>query len=341
MKLILHEISVPLRHPFTTAHGTLREKRNVLVELQADGLSGWGEAAPSLAYPKNSVEEIQRILAEHRSSIEAATWENPAELWASLDHVLSANRFSQCALDVAAHDLWGKRHGRAVWEMWGLNMQDVPMSNYTIGLDSIEIMVQKLKEFSDWPIFKIKLGTDHDVEIIRELRTHTRSVFRVDANTGWSVDQALEAAPIFAELGVEFIEQPLPVANWKEMEHLRRHCPLPLIADESCQEEEDVRRCCGAFHGVNVKLSKAGGLTPAKRMLEEARRLGMKTMAGCMVETSVGISAQAQLIPLLDMVDMDGALLLAADPADGVRVERGRVMLTDTAGTGVNAVRLS
>jgi len=196
-------------------------------------------------------------------------------------------------------------------------------------------MLRKMAEFPDWPVYKIKLGTDDDLNIVSRLREHTDAVFRVDANCAWSVEQTIANSAALKELGVEFIEQPLPREQWREMEQVVRESALPIIADESCQMESDVGRCAGCFHGVNVKLVKCGGLTPAKRMLESARSQGLKTMVGCMTESTVGISAIGQLLPLLDYVDMDGALLLADDIATGVRIEQGRVILPDENGCGV------
>jgi L-Ala-D/L-Glu epimerase len=340
MKLLLHEIELPLRHAFTITHGTTTVKRNLLVELREGNLSGWGEAAPSLAYRHISAETIRAALEAERSRIESLFCDRPEELWDALDEVLGKERFAQCALDEAAHDLWGKLHGKPVWELWGLKLENLPVSNYTIGIASIPEMVAKLQEFADWPIFKIKLGTTEDVAIVRELRRHTDAKFRIDANTAWTVEQTLEYAPKLKELGVEFLEQPLPAADWDGMKRLFRECPLPIIADESCQVERDVERCAGHFHGINIKLSKAGGLTPARRMIARARELGLSTMAGCMVETSVGISAQAQLLPLLDLVDLDGALLLGKDLATGVTIERGHAQFPQAPGTGVTEVRI-
>jgi L-alanine-DL-glutamate epimerase-like enolase superfamily enzyme len=222
-----------------------------------------------------------------------------------------------------------------VYELWGLDLSHVPVSNYTIGIDTLDVMVAKLQERADWPIFKIKLGTTGDVGIVRELRRHTDAIFRVDANCAWSVGETIANSKALRTLGVEFIEQPLPAYAWRDSEKVFRASALPIIADESCQVEADVSECRGRFHGVNVKLPKCGGLTPARRMIERARQLGMKTMVGCMTESTVGISAIAQLLPLLDYVDMDGAALLAQDIADGVRVERGVAHFPSTPGCGV------
>jgi L-alanine-DL-glutamate epimerase-like enolase superfamily enzyme len=195
-------------------------------------------------------------------------------------------------------------------------------------------MVQKLAEVPEWPIYKIKLGTDRDLEIVRELRRHTDKPFRVDANCGWSVKQAIEFSGPLADLGVEFIEQPL-AAEDPGMAEVRRHSALPVFADESCGVEADVDACAGRFHGINIKLVKCGGLAPARRMIARARELGLDVMCGCMTESTVGISALAQIVPQLDFVDMDGAALLASDIASGVVVEGGLRRYPDRPGTGV------
>ncbi len=197
-------------------------------------------------------------------------------------------------------------------------------------------MVAKLNEVPDWPVYKIKLGTADDIQIIRELRGHTDAVFRVDANCGWSVTETIENSIELKELGVEFIEQPLLANDFDGSRRVYQDSALPIIADESCISESDVERCSGCFHGVNIKLVKCGGITPARRMIQQARQLGLKAMVGCMTESTVGISAIAQLLPLLDYVDMDGAALLAHDIARGVVVDRGLCTFADENGNGVS-----
>ena len=322
MRLALHRFDLRLAHPFTISRGTITVQPTLIVELEQDGVHGYGEATTN-DYYGITWESMAAAVESVRDRLAACDVGDPGALWTELDPVLRSNRFAQCALDIASHDLWGKLLGKPVYELWGLDLSRVPASNYTIGIDTIDRMVAKLKERSDWPIFKIKLGTSDDVAIVRELRRHTDATFRVDANCAWSVEQTIANAEALRPLGVEFIEQPLPAYAWDESEELFRRSVLPILADESCQIEPDVEECHGRFHGVNVKLPKCGGLTPAKRMIEHARRLGMTAMVGCMTESSVGISAIAQLLPLLDYVDMDGAALLAEDIADGVRVERG------------------
>lgn len=335
MELVVRDIYLPLRDPFTTSHGTLTTKHNILVELRVHGLCGYGEAAPSLAYPEQNIEAIRRALESVRPLLGSHIFETPERLWEELSQHLVGSSFALCALDMAAHDLWGKMHAAPIWKLWGLELSNLPVSNYTIGLDTIERMVSKMKQAEDWPVFKIKLGTSDDLAIVRALRQRTTKPFRVDANTGWSAEQTTSFSGELKQLGVEFIEQPLAVDQWREMRRVFAQSALPLIADESCQNEEDIARCAECFHGVNIKLTKAGGLTPARRMIQQARSHGLKVMAGCMIESTVAISALAQLLPLLDYVDMDGASLLADDIAQGVLVTAGRAIFQNGNGLGI------
>jgi L-alanine-DL-glutamate epimerase-like enolase superfamily enzyme len=262
---------------------------------------------------KAALEPLKDVVAK-------VTWDNPSELWEACANHLSTAKFAQCALDQAAHDLWGKRLGQPVYQLWGLRIDANPASNFTIGIANIDTMIEKLKGMAGWPIYKIKLGTDNDLEIVRQLRQHTNAVFRVDANCGWTAETTIANSTALKELGVEFIEQPLP----------------PDDVEGAKTVEEDVAKCHGLFHGINIKLTKCGGLTPARRMIAEARRLGLQVMVGCMTESTVGISAIGQLLPLLDYVDMDGAALLADDIADGVRVEKGICHYPQVNGNGVH-----
>lgn len=340
MKLTLRDIYLPMRHPLTIAQGTTTVQHNLLVELSDGGHTGYGEGASAHAYPEFTAEVMRLALEKARPLIESTTFGTPEELWERVFPAVGHNRFALCALDEAAHDLWGKRLGQPVWKLWGLELRNLPASDYTIGIDPIDKMVAKMQEFPGWPIYKIKLGTHHDIEIIRALRQHTDAIFRVDANTAWTAEQTILFAPQLKALGVEFIEQPLKADDWVGMKRVFAESVLPVIADESCLVESDVNRCAGHFHGINVKLTKAGGLTPARRMIAEARRLGLKVMVGCMNESSVGISAIGMLLPLLDYVDMDGALLIAKDIAEGVSLEKGVAVFPDRPGNGVKMLEL-
>src|SRR5204863_9409903 len=339
MRLRLHAFDLPLAHTFTISRESITSQSTLIVELTQDGVSGYGEAT-SNKYYGFTIERMARDLAALAPRLEATTLDEPATLWSSCQPALADDPFALCALDQAAHDLWGKLRGQPVWKLWGLSTEKTPLSNYTIGIDKIEVMVAKMKEFDGWPIYKIKLGTDRDLEIVAELREHTQATFRVDANCGWTADQTIRNAPQLKALGVEFIEQPLRADRLEDMKRVGAECMLPVIADESCITESDVAKCHQAgFGGINIKLVKCGGLTPARRMISEARRLGLKVMVGCMTESTVGISAIGQLLPLLDYVDMDGAVLLAEDVATGVRLERGRCIFPDLPGHGVKLLR--
>lgn len=334
MKLTLHQFDLPLRHTFTISRGSTDVYRAFIVELEQDGVRGYGEAGENSFYGA-TIEGMTSILESVRPILEAQSLDDPTDLWQRLNGQLAQDSFAQCALDIAAHDLWGKLQGKPLWQLWGLSLDKIPMTDYTVGIDTIETMVGKMEEFPGWPVYKIKLGTPDDLAIVEELRKHTEAVFRIDANCAWTAEEAIRNAAALAPLGVEFLEQPLKPDDWDGMRQVRQQSVLPAIADESCQVEPDVERCADFFHGVNVKLVKCGGLTPARRMLAQARQMGLKTMVGCMTESTVGISAIAQLLPMLDYVDMDGALLLGEDIADGVSIELGRVQIPDAPGCGV------
>uniref|UniRef100_UPI002625D560 dipeptide epimerase n=1 Tax=uncultured Lutibacter sp. TaxID=437739 RepID=UPI002625D560 len=333
MKLIIRTFNLQLKHPFTISRGTRTEIPSIIVELQENGVSGFGEATAN-PYYNTFVEQFEKELLEKREIIEAVSDKNPEEYWDYLLPYFKENMFLLCALDEAYSDLYTRKKGVKLYQYWNLKLENLPQTNFTIGIDTIENMVSKMKEMP-WPIYKIKLGTKDDIQIVTELRKHSNSIFRIDANCGWSVNETLKNAIELQKLGVEFIEQPLPANNWKGAKIVFDNSYLPIIADESCIIESDIEKCYNHFHGVNIKLMKCGGLTPAKRMITKAKSLGLKTMVGCMTESSVGISAIAHLTPILDYVDMDGALLLKNDIANGVKLENGNILFSELNGTGV------
>jgi L-Ala-D/L-Glu epimerase len=266
--------------------------------------------------------------------IEKFSFTEPDRYWHYLHHLLPDNPFLVCALDMAGWDIYGQMKRKQLYQLWNLDISKNPLTDITIGIDTIENMVLKMKE-TPWPIYKIKLGTTDDIQIMQELRKHTDAVLRIDANAAWKAEEALEKIKIFKELNVEFIEQPLAKDDWGGMKFLYENSPLPLIADESCVSEYDVEKCKGYFHGINIKLTKCSGMTPALRMIKNARSLGMQVMVGCMNESSIGTGAIAQLLPMLDYVDMDGPLLLAEDVAKGVKFDNGKIIYGDGYGLGV------
>ncbi len=332
--LKLHRFDLPLKHTFTIARSSHDVQPTLVVELSDGDFYGFGEATTN-SYYNATYESMTASLEAIQGELANMSLGDPAAIYDSLSSKLSDNPFAQCALDQAVHDLWGKQQGKPVYELWGLDLTANPVSNFTIAIDTIEKMVEKLNEVPDWPIYKIKLGTQEDIEIITALRQHTAATFRVDANCGWSAAQTIRNSVQLKELGVEFIEQPLKADNWEGARQVFQESALPIIADESCIIASDVERCHEHFHGINIKLTKCGGLTPARRMIDQARELGLKVMVGCMTESTVGISAIAQLLPLLDYVDMDGAALLSSDIASGVVVDRGICVYPQVAGNGV------
>ena len=332
MNLHVQGLDLPLKHRFTIAHQSREVQETLIIRLEEDGLFGLGESTTNPFYGI-TLDNMREALEKFKPVLLGGKWNTPAELWELGKEVFRDNPFAQCAIDQAAWDLYTKKKGKKLYEYLNLNPQRIPTTNFTIGIDTVEKMCAKLREVN-WPIYKIKLGTDQDLEIVRELRKNTNSIFRVDANCAWTVDQAISYSEELALLGVEFIEQPLAKDNLEGMREVFAHSKLPLIADESCISEADVDKCQGRFHGVNIKLVKAGGITPALRMIQQAKALGMKTMVGCMTESSVGISAIANIAPLLDYVDMDGAMLLAKDPAKGVRIFPEEVRFPEGPGIG-------
>lgn len=336
MKLSFYVCDLPLKHTFTIAHQSRDVQDTIIVKLEDGDLFGLGETTTNPFYGMTA-ENICAKLEVAKHLVEKIGWNNPEELWDLGKEIFEDNPFAQCALDMAAWDIFTKKLGKKLYEFLGLNPNNIPLTNFTIGIDSIDKMVTKMKEV-DWPLYKIKLGTAHDLEIIRELRKHTASTFRIDANCAWTAEQAISYSEELAKLNVEFMEQPLGKDDLEGMKEVYKHSKLPVIADESCIVESDVKKCHGLFHGINVKLVKAGGITPGLRMIHEAKSLGMKTMVGCMTESSIGISAIAHIAPLLDYVDMDGAMLLAKDIAKGVEISPEKVVYPK--GNGIGAVLL-
>lgn len=337
MKLTLFPFELKFRHTFTISRKSKDLQPLLVVQLEQEGESGLGETADN-AYYQMTVPRLMADLEQHRSFIENYTLHTPELFWQDMYPLLKDNMFALCALDIAAWDLYAKQQQKKLYEVWGLDISHNPLTDYTIGIDTIENMVRKLQEFP-WPIYKIKLGTKEDIAIIKELRKHTTAIFRVDANCAWGVEETLRNAIALKELGVEFIEQPMAAADKEGMKQVYEKVVLPVIADESCIVEQDVAQCHGYFHGINIKLTKCGGITPALRMIAEAKRLGMKVMTGSMNESTVGTSAVAHLLPLLDYVDMDGPLLLAEDSADGIKMENGRIIYADRWGTGAELLK--
>ncbi len=333
LKLATKPFQLILKHPFTISRSTRTTQDSVIVSISDDINTGYGEAIP---YPYYNIthQKIEQSILKSQAVIENASGMHPDDLWQQLEFKLKDDYFTLCAINCAYWDYYAQTENRTTRSYFCDDFENPPLSDYTIGIDTIEVMKQKIIE-TPWPIYKIKLGTDKDVEIISELRKVTDAVFRIDANCAWTVEETLNNAIKLKELGVEFIEQPLNADDWEGMKRLKRKCVLPLIADESCRRFEDVEKCFEGFHGINIKLMKCGGLTPAIKMIHKARALNLDVMAGCMAESTVGISSLAQIGPLLDFIDADGGMLLKNDTANGVKLDYGCLVYPKENGSGI------
>ncbi|MEI9912495.1 MAG: dipeptide epimerase [Bacteroidota bacterium] len=333
MKISYFPYNLKFRHPFTISKGTKTHQPTLIVELEHFGIKGYGEA-PAIAYYNIPVEKMIEDIERKKTFIEKFAFTEPERYWHYLHHLLPQNNFLVCALDIAAWDMFGKLKKKKLYELWNADISKNPVTDYTIGIDSIDKMVAKLKE-KPWPIYKIKVGIADDIAIVKALRENTDSILRVDANAAWDVTTALKLIPQLKELGVEFVEQPLAKDDWEGMKILYKSPPLPLFADEACVVESDVEKCKDHFHGINIKLTKCSGITPALRMIKKARELNLEVMIGCMNESTIGSAAVAHLLPLIDYVDMDGPLLLEEDVATGIEYDYGRIICSDEPGLGI------
>jgi L-alanine-DL-glutamate epimerase-like enolase superfamily enzyme len=339
MRFETEVVTVHTTHPFVIARGGSSEWRTVWVRLvDDDGFEGWGEAAPSRFYGETS-DTVLAALDRLRPIIEAANSADIEQTETAMVQALRFNAAARCAVSAALHDLQGKRLGVPLWKLWGLTPAASPRSSFTIAIAADDAMLRdRVREAvaAGYPILKVKLGSDRDRRIIQLVRDEApNAILRVDANAAWTPKHTLLMAPLLQELCVEFIEQPLPPQDLDGMRFVRERCALPIVADESCLVASDVAKLVGVVDGVNLKLAKCGSLREALRIIHTARAHGMLVMAGCMIETSLGITAAAHLAPLLDCVDLDGAALLRDDPFIGATITHGVVTLPTSPGLGV------
>lgn len=337
LKLLVEQCSITTRHPFVIARGSTNGYTRAWVRLvDSDGLEGWGEADPSSFYG----ESLETVLAGFER-LRAHLPEDPFDLEsadARWEHVLPKNGAARAAVSAALHDLVGKKLGQPLWRLWGLDPRKAPLSSFTIGLDTNDKMRDKVREAEPYPILKIKLGTDRDEEILKTIRSATDKPIRVDANAGWTVERAKQMIPRLREYGVEFLEQPLVPDDLDGLVEVRRVAAahqLPVVVDESCLVAADIPRLVGRVDGINIKLAKCGSLREALRMIATARAHGMLVMVGCMIETSLGITAAAHFTPLVDAADLDGAALTVDDPFVGATIDGGQIRLPTEPGLGV------
>jgi L-alanine-DL-glutamate epimerase-like enolase superfamily enzyme len=332
-----HEIlTLHTRDPFVIARGAYAEHVNVLVRVTADdGEYGLGEAAPN-AYYGESARSAVAALEPAAALLASAGGDAVEAVEDELRAALPDARSVTAALSIALYDLAARRLSVPVYRMWGLDPADAPLSSFTIPIGDASVLEERVLRAAEYPILKIKLGAGDERRILEIVRgAAPNKTLRVDANAAWSRERALEMLPVLAEHDVELLEQPLAANDVAGLRELQSRTSIPIIADESCRVADDVERLAGAVRGINVKLAKCGGLTEARRLISAARDRGMSVMAGCMIESSVGISGIAQIAPLLDYADLDGAALLADDPFIGVSIPEGRITFPDDPGIGV------
>ncbi len=338
MKLTHEIISLRTRNPFIIARGGSSEYRVVRVTITTpDGATGWGEAAPSKFYGETA-DTVVAVLPVLAAALEQADSWSLEAIEDALARAIRFNGSARAAVSGALHDLMGKQLGVPVYKLWGLDPAASPLTSFTIGIAPDEATLRaRVAEAARYPVLKIKLGTEWDERIVRLVRELAPAkVLRVDANAAWTPKSTVRMVPILQELGVEFVEQPLPPHDIEGLRFIRERSSLPIIADESCLVAADIPRLAGAVDGINIKLAKCGGLREALRMIATARAHDMLVMAGCMIESSLGITAACQFAPLLDCADFDGAALVSNDPYVGATIDGGTIRLPDGPGLGVS-----
>jgi L-alanine-DL-glutamate epimerase-like enolase superfamily enzyme len=334
MKLTFKPYTLELKHVFTIATSSRKTTPVMLTEIEYDGVTGYGEASmpPYLG-------ESQDTASKFLSKVDLGQFNDPFELEKILDYVDQideGNAAAKASVDIAMHDLLGKLMGQPWHKIWGFDKNNTPNTSFTIGIDTDEVVKQKVKEAEIYKVLKVKLGRDTDKQMIETIRSVTDKPLVVDVNQGWKDKNiALEMIHWLKERGIEFVEQPMPKEQIDDMAWLTENSPLPTIADEALQRIPDVVKAYGVYSGVNIKLMKCTGLREAHKMTNLAKSLGMKVMLGCMTETSCAISAASQLAPVADWADLDGNLLISNDPFEGTKVIDGKIVLNDDPGIGL------
>jgi L-alanine-DL-glutamate epimerase-like enolase superfamily enzyme len=330
-----HSYELKLANPFTIARGTKRTVPNVLVSVSANSITGYGEAGPNSRYDEDG-EKVLAAIEDCPSSI-FKNINSPVEAASEISKRTAPVQSARAALEMAWLDWWGKSHGEPLWERLEAPSNRTPPSSFTIGLDKIDVIQRKVEEAQDYPILKVKLGTDHDHEVINAVREVTEKPIRVDANEGWAdLETAKRNISFLADNNIELVEQPMPSAMHKEMAELKAWSPLPLIADESFKGSENLEQIADAFHGINIKLMKTGGLVKARTLIDEAHKQDLQVMVGCMIESSLAISAGALIGTWADYADLDGFLLIKDDPFQGLQLsDQKEILLSHSPGLGV------
>lgn len=333
------------KHVFGISRSASQIFHNVLVTLRAGGLEGLGEAAPTEFYGEDQASTLQALeimkveLAKNMQLLagESGNWSglNHQTVNEIVDVAEEPCAAARASVDMALYDLLGKKLNAPLWRVLGLDPGRTPVTSFTIGLDKIDVMLEKVEEAREFPLIKIKLNTGADVDVIAAIRDKTTQRIRVDANCAWEPDEAVDVIKKLDELGVEMIEQPVAKEDLEGLKYVTDRVGIPIFADESCMVSSDIPAVADCVDGINIKLMKCGGISEALRMIHTARALGLEIMIGCMIESSIAITAAAQLTPLVDAADLDGALLLKDDPFDGMTVRDGKIILPARPGLGL------
>ncbi len=327
-------ISLKLAGRFDTAVAQRQDKETLWVRISHRGIEGWGEAVPMDTYGQ-TLASAESALAATGPLLLGDDPMNVEEIVAMLVTEFDDQRATVAAVDAAIHDWIGKRLNVPTCRWLGLDSAGLPLTSYTLGIDEPDAIAERVRAAASYPIFKVKVGTPRDEEILSLIRTLAPDkTIRVDANTAWSVDEALDRMRSLSRYDIEFVEQPIPPGDNDGLRRLKEAGICPVVADESCVRPEDVMALAGCVDGINIKLSKCGGIRQALEMVHLARRFGMKVMLGCMIESSLGIATAAQLASLADWLDLDGHLLLSADPFTGIGGECGRLRVGGGPGLG-------
>jgi L-alanine-DL-glutamate epimerase-like enolase superfamily enzyme len=328
-------VRLNLQHTWTTTMSSSQYRDTLHVAYARDGITGRGEGAPIVRY-KEDAESAKRAVESVRDILLSADPMQFSKTMAEIFKRVAGEWAGKSAIDIALMDWVGQKLGIPLYAYLGLDPKDAPVTTFSIGIDTPEITKQKTREAAQYPILKVKVGLDTDEATIEAVRSVTNKPLRVDANEGWKTpEEAVRKINWLEKHGVEFVEQPLPAHMLDDMKFVRGKIHIPVIADEACQHASDIPKLREGFDGVNIKLDKSGGMLEAYRMIQIAKSLGMKTMLGCMISSSVTVTAAAHLSPLVDWADLDGNLLIANDPYRGVRVEKGKLVLPDKPGLGL------
>lgn len=334
MRLRIIRMDLPLKHVMIVGHSTISVVRAVIVELEQDGLRGYGEAYEEPEFGI-TVENIVRQLEGSRREIDRYALADPLAFSRQISPILKDSPTAMCAMEMAACDLCGKLRNRPLWKIWHYDISNVPRSSYSLTLDSLFRVMEKFEECPDWPIYRVMMGGNDDLEILRELRRRTNAVFRLDVGGNWTLDQTIDYLDELRHLNVELIEQPLPRDDWDAMAILKEKSSIPIFADESCRCDADIDKCARFFDGVNLKPIKFGGLYPTRNAIAKAKHLGLQTMIGSTIESSVAASAVSQFAPVLDYVYLDGPMLIDKKIGQGVQLDLGKITFSTENGTGI------